>query len=113
MTGSEKSPPGGDTLRKQQQFFSYRVCTAMSPSSGLKWYSRSYDADAALPLRVAQTLHPSSTLIEGGETGAEVGRITTVCGQIQKILLLTGFILSYMVDMTENRSERVASQDKE
>lgn len=57
----------------------------MSPSSDTKLYSRSYNTDAALPFRVAQTLHSASTLVEGGKTGAQVGRITTVCGQIQKI----------------------------
>lgn len=52
----------------------------MSPSSDIKQYSRSYNTDTALPLRIAQTLHPASTLVEGGETGTQVGRITTVCG---------------------------------
>lgn len=89
MTGSEKSPPGGDTLRKEQKgelsYSPYNMCRVMSPSSGTKLYSRSYNTDAAFPLWVTQTLHPSSTLIEGGETGAQVGRITTVCGQIHKI----------------------------
>lgn len=50
----------------------------------VRLYLRSYNTDAALPLRVAQTLHPSSSLIEGGETGTEVGRITTVCGRIRE-----------------------------
>lgn len=44
-------------------------------------YIRSDDADAALPLGIAQTLHPTGSLVEGGETGAKVGRITTVCGR--------------------------------
>lgn len=57
----------------------------MSPSSGVKMYSRSYNTDAALPLRVAQTLHPSGTLVEGGESGAQVGRITAVCGRKHKL----------------------------
>jgi len=63
----------------------YQMCRVMAPSSWKKINSRSDNTDAALPLRVAQTLHPASTLIEGGETGAQVGRITTVCGQIQII----------------------------
>lgn len=57
------------------------IIGVMAPSSGPKWYSRSYDADAALPLRVAQTLDPSSTLVKGSQPGPEIGRITTVCGQ--------------------------------
>lgn len=68
---------------------SYRplnMCRVMSPSSeNMKLYSRSYNTDAALSLRVAQTLHPASTLVEGGKTSTQVGRITAVCGQIQKI----------------------------
>ena len=60
------------------------MCQVMSPPSDVKLYSRSYDTDAALSLRVAQTLHPASTLIEGGETSTKVGRISTVCGQILK-----------------------------
>lgn len=59
--------------------------SARSPSSDKKLYSRSYDADAALSLRVTQTLHPSSSLIEGGETGAQVGGITAVCKHTQEI----------------------------
>lgn len=50
----------------------------------IKLYSRSYDADAALPLRVAKTLDPSSTLIKGSQTGAKIGRITAICGQTQE-----------------------------
>lgn len=57
------------------------IIGVMAPPSGLRFYSRSYDADAALPLRVAQALDPSSTLIKGSQTGAKIGRITTICGQ--------------------------------
>lgn len=42
-------------------------------------YLRSDDADAAFPLGVAQTFDSTGSLIERGKTGAEVGRITTVC----------------------------------
>lgn len=50
-----------------------------------KMYSRSYDADTAFPLRVAETLDPSCTLIKGGETSTKIGRIATVCGHTRKI----------------------------
>lgn len=50
----------------------------------MKLHSRSDDADAALPLWVAKTLDPSSTLIKGSQTGAKVGRITTICGQTRE-----------------------------
>lgn len=56
----------------------------MSPSSGIKLYSRSNNTDAALSLRVAQTLHPAGTFIEGGKTSTQVGRVTAVCGQPQR-----------------------------
>lgn len=49
-----------------------------------KQYSRSHDADAALPLRVPQTLDPAGSLVEGGQTSAQVGRVTAVCGKQQK-----------------------------
>lgn len=42
-------------------------------------HSRSNNADAAFPLRIPQTLHPPGSLIERGQTGTEVGWITTVC----------------------------------
>jgi len=48
VTGSEKSPPGGDT------------------------------GDAALPLGGAQAGHPASPLIEGGQTGPQVGGVPRV-----------------------------------
>lgn len=51
------------------------------PVDKARRYLRSDDADAALPLGIAQTLHPPGSLVEGGETGAKVGRITTVCGR--------------------------------
>lgn len=42
-------------------------------------HSRSNNADAAFPLRISQTLHSPSSLVERGQAGTEVGRITTVC----------------------------------
>lgn len=81
VTGSEKSPPGGDTLWEAQFQLGCFDNRLMAPSSGQKLYSRSYDADAALSLRVAKTLDPSSTLIKGSQTGAKIGGITTICGQ--------------------------------
>lgn len=42
-------------------------------------HSRSNNADAAFPLRISQTLHSPGSLIERGQTGSEVGWITTVC----------------------------------
>lgn len=42
-------------------------------------HSRSNNADAAFPLRISQTLHSPSSLVERGQTGTEVGWITTVC----------------------------------
>lgn len=73
------------------------MCRGTSFSSGIKLYSRSHDTDAALPLRVAQALHPPSTLIEGGETGAQVGRITAVCGQIQEMRTVRGQSIIYLI----------------
>lgn len=51
------------------------------PVDKARRYLRSDDADAAFPLGVTQTLDPPGPLIEGGETGAEVGRIAAVCGR--------------------------------
>lgn len=62
------------------------MCAGVSPSGGPRLYSRSHDAHAALPLRVSQTLHPAGALVEGGEAGAQVGRIPAVCGQKQEAL---------------------------
>lgn len=62
------------------------MCRVMSPSSDAKLYSRSYNTDAAFPLWVTQALHSSGTLIKGGESGTQIRRITTVCGQMQEIL---------------------------
>lgn len=61
------------------------MCRVMSPSSDAKLYSRAYNTDAAFPLWVAQALHSSGTLIKGGESGTQIRRITTVCGQMQEI----------------------------
>jgi len=41
------------------------------------WHSP-YNGDAALPLGGAQASHPASPLIEGGQTGAQVGRVPRV-----------------------------------
>lgn len=87
VTGSEKSPPGGDTLQAKKRgttcwsepFRSGGLCRP--PVDKARRYLRSDDADAALPLGVAQTLHPPGSLVEGGETGAKVCGITTVCGR--------------------------------
>lgn len=40
--------------------------------------SRSYDADAALSLWIAQALHAAGALVEGGEPGSQVGGVTAV-----------------------------------
>lgn len=40
---------------------------------------RSYKTNAALSAWITQALDSTGTLIEGSKTGAEVGRIATVC----------------------------------
>lgn len=40
---------------------------------------RAHDADAAFSLWISQALHPSSTLIKGGKSGAQISRVSAVC----------------------------------
>lgn len=90
VTGSEKSPPGGDTLRKEiilgytlllQSPMEQLIRRERLPSSVGKLYLRPHNTDTALPLGVAQALDASSTLVEGGQPCTQVSRVTTVCTQ--------------------------------
>merc|ERR1740123_2455981 len=76
VTGSVKSPPGGETpedLHDAQGGGRHRICEV---AAGRR--DRADDSDGALPFRTPEALHTSAALIERREPCTEVSRVSSI-----------------------------------